>query len=87
MNENAFQDNFEFGLLLMGVFVLPRVHLQTAFHQEGPAFAHVLGNDFRLPAPGLHVNKTDFLLVLARLRFPSAIDGQAELATAVPLGR
>jgi hypothetical protein len=41
----AFQDDFEFALFLVGVFVFPSVQLQAAFDQERAALAHVLGDD------------------------------------------
>jgi hypothetical protein len=73
-----FQDDFEFGYFLMGVFVFPGVQFEPALDQNGPAFAHVLGDDFSLATPGVNVHKGDFLLALAGFAFPGAVDRQAQ---------
>ena len=49
-------------------------------------FLHVLGDDLGLPAEGIDVHKGDLFLGLAGLGLPGAVDRQAELAMAVPLG-
>ena len=71
----------------MGVFVLPGIEFQAAFDQQRAALAHVLGDDFRLAAPGFDVNKTDFFLGLAGFGFPGAVDRQADLGDGRSLGR
>src|SRR5579863_8989887 len=83
----AFEDDLELALFLAGVFVLPLVELEAAFHEEWAAFFHVLADDLGLAAKGLHVNKRHLFLGLAGFALPGAVQSHADLGHRRAFGR
>ena len=70
----------------MRVFIFPLVESKPAFDQEGAALAHILRDDFSLPAEGVNIDKSGFFLRFAGFGFPGAINGQANAGNGRALG-
>jgi len=83
---HVFRDDPKFAALLPGLLVVPLVKTQAAFDEHGAALAHVLADVLRRPPKHVHVDKGDFLFLLARLGRPDAVDGQADFGDGLAIG-
>ena len=84
---HQFGHDAEFLFLLAGGFVVPLVQLQPALDKHGATFAEVLAHVFRRAPEHIHIHKRHFFLLLARFRFPFAIDGDSEFSDGCAFGR
>jgi len=82
----TFHDDAELAAFLAGLFVIPLVELQTAFHEQRAALFHVLRERFSLPAKSVHIHKGHFFLLLARFGGPVAVHRKADFGDGHALG-
>lgn len=79
-------DDTEACALLSGLLILPRVHLQTAFDENGAAFVEVFTGEFCQLGPEHDVHKGDFLHTLSAFGAVNAVHGQANVAHRTAFG-
>jgi hypothetical protein len=71
---------------LPGLFVVPSVHLQTAFDENWPPLFQIFASDFCEARPAHHIHISNFLAFFSAVSGINAVDGNTEIATALPLG-
>src|SRR5947207_2795593 len=70
----ALQHDFEFAQFLVSVLVFPGILFETTFDEQRATLFHVLGDDFGLTPPSVHINEAHFFFRLPALALPRAVD-------------
>jgi len=82
----SFADDFEFAAFFAGFLVIPGVHLETSFDVGAASLAQILLGEFGLAAPQGDIDKGGFLLFLALVVIPNAVDGERDIRHGGSLG-
>ena len=79
-------DDFEFGALLSGSFVIPAIHVQASLNEEGLSFSGILVRYLSCASPEGDINKSGFFDTLTSVTCANSIDGKADVSNGSALG-
>jgi hypothetical protein len=77
---HTFAYNPEFSSLLTGLLVVPAIHLEAAFDENGSSFPQIFASDLGQPSPKYHIDECNLFASLAALSRVNAVDRDAEIA-------